>query len=139
MGRRGRNLTDADIKGIVGILDGSTTNLTWAILIDKVERVLGCRYTRQALHKHARIQDAFAAQNKRGADAAGPKKATEVQALADRIARLKTENERLEMENNRLLEQFARWAYNAAIRDLDVVYLNRPLPAIDRAGRKESA
>jgi uncharacterized protein (DUF2235 family) len=139
MGRRGRNLTDADIKAIVGILDGSTTNMTWAMVIAKAERALGCRYTRQALHKHARIQDAFAAQNKGGTDTAGPKKPTEVQALADRIARLNAENQRLEMENNHLLEQFARWAYNAAIRNLDADYLNQPLPAIDRAGRKESA
>ena len=139
MGRRGRNLTDADIRAIVGILDGLSTHLTWAMLIDKAERVLGCRYTRQALHKHARIQDAFAAQNKHGVEAAGPKKPTEVRALADRIARLNAENSRLEMENNRLLEQFARWAYNAAIRNLDAEYLNQPLPAIDRAGRKESA
>lgn len=139
MGRRGRNLTDEDIEKVVRILDGSTTRLSWAMLIEMVDRVLGCRYTRQALHKHNRIQDAFAAQSKRGAHTAESRRPTEVQVLADRIGRLKAENERLEMENNRLLEQFARWAYNAAIRNLDAEYLNRPLPAIDRAGRKESA
>ena len=33
----------------------------------------------------------------------------------ERIDRLKAENERLKNENNSLLEQSARWAYNAPI------------------------
>ncbi len=138
MGRRARNLADADIKTIVGILDGCGTKLTWAALLDRVERTLGCRYTRQALHKHVRIQNAFAAHKKAGADGARKENATEVQLLLERIARLKAENERLEAENGQLLEQFARWAYNASIRNLDAEYLNRPLPPIDRAGRSAS-
>jgi len=43
----------------------------------------------------------------------------ELQAAADRIARLEGENQRLRMENDRLLEQFVRWAYNAYSRGLD--------------------
>lgn len=139
MRRRARNLTDADIEAIVRILDGAGGRLTWAALIDRVERDLGCRYTRQALHKHARIQSAFAAQQRAAADGEREKKPSEMQLLSDRIARLKSENERLEAENSQLLEQFARWAYNASIRNIDPEYLNRPLPPIDRAGRKESA
>lgn len=50
----------------------------------------------------------------------------------DRIARLESENRRLESENNQLLEQFARWAYNAHPRGLDYDFLNRPLPLVNR-------
>lgn len=139
MRKRGRNLNDTDIEAIVRILDGTGNRLTWAALIGKAERALGCRYTRQALHKHARIQNAFAAQKRAGTDAEREKKPSELQLLSDHIARLKRENERLQAENSQLLEQFARWAYNASIRNLDPEYLNRPLPPLDRAGRKESA
>lgn len=45
----------------------------------------------------------------------------------ERIDRLKAEN-----ENNALLEQFARWAYNAHTRGLDEAFLNRALMPVDR-------
>lgn len=44
------------------------------------------------------------------------------------IARLEAENSRLKMENDRLLEQFARWAYNAYSKGVPEEVLNRPLP-----------
>jgi hypothetical protein len=50
----------------------------------------------------------------------------------ERIARLEAENRRLEFENNNLLEQFVRWAYNAATRGLDADFLGRSLPPVDR-------
>jgi hypothetical protein len=45
---------------------------------------------------------------------------------------LEAENQRLQTENDRLLEQFARWAFNAYVRGLGEAELNRPLPEIDR-------
>jgi hypothetical protein len=42
------------------------------------------------------------------------------------------ENQRLKAENDRLLEQFVRWAYNASTRNLDEAFLSRPLPHVDR-------
>ncbi len=56
----------------------------------------------------------------------------ELQAAADRIARLEGENQRLRMENERLLEQFVRWAYNAFSRGLNEQFLSRPLPPTNR-------
>jgi hypothetical protein len=49
-----------------------------------------------------------------------------------RIARLTVENDRLQRENARLLEQFVVWQYNASIRRLSDVDLSRALSAIDR-------
>lgn len=46
--------------------------------------------------------------------------------------RLEAETARLKDENNRLLVQFATWAFNAHTRGLDEVFLNRPLPRISR-------
>jgi DNA-binding transcriptional MerR regulator len=56
----------------------------------------------------------------------------ELQVVNERIARLEAENQRLRMENDRLLGQFVRWAYNAYIRGLDEQFLARPLPIINR-------
>lgn len=56
---RAKNLDDEDIARIVGILDGWSGSLTWDALIDSIEKHLFVRYTRQALHKHVRIRDAF--------------------------------------------------------------------------------
>lgn len=133
---RAKNLKDEDVAKIVGILDGWSGRLTWDLLIDSVERHLFSRYTRQALHKHARIQEAF--EQRKGAMATGgdrPRKLAstpEMQAALDTVARLEGQVERLEAENTRLLEQFARWAYNANIRGLDEAYLNSPLPDVNR-------
>lgn len=134
--RRAKNLSDEDIAKIVGILDGWSGKLTWDLLIEAVERHLFARYTRQTLHKHTRIQDAFEQRKKAlaGERERPSKSATtpEMQAALDKIARLEAQVQRLETENNRLLEQFARWAYNANMRGLEEAFLNSPLPDVNR-------
>jgi hypothetical protein len=135
--KRSRNLSDADIKVILGLLDGWRGRLSWSELIIATERRLGCRYTRQALHKHARIQNAFALQKRTLVDDSGPRPPTTIQMLRDRIARLDAENRRVEAENDRLLEQFARWAYNASTRNIEFDDLDRPLPPVQRSARHE--
>lgn len=134
--KRARNLRDQDIAKVVEILDGWTGKLTWDLLIEAVEKRLFSRYTRQALHKHARIADAFALRKESLARAGGAGRKTvaspELQLAIDQIDRLKAKCERLEAENNRLLEQFVRWAYNAHTRGLDEAFLNRPLPPVNR-------
>ena len=138
--RRARNLTDADIQQIVEILDGWTGKLTWNLLIDAIALRLHSRYTRQALHKHERIRHAFelvknspAVKGKAKERAASP----EMQVALERIAWLEAENTRLKAENERLLEQFVIWAYNAYTRGIDEKTLNRPLPPVNR-GRTPS-
>lgn len=133
---RAKNLDDQDVAKIVGILDGWSGRLSWELLVEAIEKRLFSRYTRQALHKHGRIKDAFALRKgslAKSGDA--PRKlegSPELQAAMARIERLKAENERLEAENTRLLEQFVRWAFNANLRGLDNNFLSQPLPTVDR-------
>ena len=137
--KRSKNLGDAEIKQIVEILDGWSGKLTWELLIDSVELRAFNRYTRQALYKHERIRHAFELKkNERfeGDKDVKPVASPQMQIALERIARLESENRRLESENNQLLEQFARWAYNAHTRGLDHKLLNRPLPPVSRGQTK---
>lgn len=133
---RAKNLTDDDVAKIVEILDGWSGPLRWELLIEDIERRFFTRYTRQALHKHGRIKDAFVGRKEVLASTPGKTKklasSPELQVALDRIERLTGENHRLETENSRLLEQFARWTYNASTRNLDEAFLSQPLPRVDR-------
>lgn len=133
--KRSRNLGDSEIKQIAEMLDGWSGKLSWKLLIDAIELRIFSRYTRQALYKHERIRNAFELKKKEGSeDGKDVKRVSSLpsQITLDRIARLVSENRRLESENNQLLEQFARWAYNAHTRGLDHEFLNRPLPSVNR-------
>lgn len=133
--KRSKNLGDAEIKQIVEILDGWSGKLSWELLIDAIELRMFNRYTRQALFQHERIRHAFNLQKSnsaKGKTGARKVRSLELQVALERIAKLEAENKRLESENNQLLEQFARWAYNAHTRGLDNNFLNRPLPSVNR-------
>jgi hypothetical protein len=131
--KRSRNLRDEDVQAIVSMLDGWSGPLTWNLLIDAVYMRLHCKYTRQTLHKHQRVKIAFEVR-KNNLQAGEPpvRGSAQLQKALERIARLEAENERLITENDRLLEQFARWAFNAYVRGIGEAELNRPLPEIDR-------
>lgn len=132
--RRGKNLSDEAIEQIVRILDGWNEKLTWEALIDAIVLRLHSRYTRQALHKHVRIREAYAMRRVALAEQKGSR-AQGSGALANalrRVERLEAENQRLQEENRRLLEQFVVWAYNAHTRGLDKGFLSQPLPRVNR-------
>ena len=131
---RAPNLDDDHIAEIVSILDGWSGKLSWELLIQAIQKRKQATYTRQALHKHERIRQAFSLRKQLLSDAGPAPKAEspELQAALERIARLEGENARLKAENNALLAQFACWAYNAHTRGLDQAFLSRPLPAVDR-------
>lgn len=133
--KRSKNLGEAEIKQIAEILDGWSGKLTWELLIDAIELRMFNRYTRQALFKHERVRHAFDLRKNELAGGGGEVKrvaSPQLQIALERIARLEAENRRLESENNLLLEQYARWAYNAHTRGLDYHFLNRPLPPVNR-------
>ena len=138
---RGKNLTDDAITQIVRLLDGWNGKLTWDALADAIVARLHCRYTRQTLHKHERIRAAYAlrkqALGKPGKESQ-PVSGQLGEALA-LIDRLKAENQRLEVENQRLLEQFVVWAYNAHCRGLTKEFLSQPLPRVNRDQTTPSA
>jgi hypothetical protein len=134
--KRARNLSPKDVADIVGILDGWTGKLSGESLIDAVERRKHTRYTRQALHRHERVRLAFTVRKKALSGEASTnvsgEQSPELRASLERLARVEAENARLKAENGALLEQFARWAYNAHARGLDKASLNRPLPPVNR-------
>jgi hypothetical protein len=135
-GKRARNLDDAAIEEIVALLDGWTGPLSWQALIEAIDDLMRIRYTRQALNNHERIKLAFY-ERRETLKAAGVSvrvraKSREVTMLLQINARMEAENKRLKHENARLLEQFARWAYNANNRGIHEALLNRPLPEVNR-------
>lgn len=138
--QRSRNLSPEDVELIVGLLDGWGGALTWKGLIESVERRLYFRYTRQALHAHQRIRDAFGLCKERlarGSRKRGEKHISpEMRLLMERLARRDAEVERLKGENQRLMEQFVVWLYNAQIRGIGQTDLGRPLPRVDRGQTK---
>ena len=142
---RAKNIGDDDIAAIVGMLDGWSGKLSWELLIDVIQKRTRARYTRQALHRHERIRSAFSLRKKSlaGSVVRSPDldMSPELKAALDLIDRLRAENQRLKAEAEQLLEQFARWAYNAHTRNLSEGFLNTPLPKPDReqtelAGRR---
>jgi hypothetical protein len=135
--KRAPNLDAAAIKSVVEVLDGWAGKLTWELLIDAVESKIRVKYTRQALHNHVRIAQAFKLRKKglAGAPDDEPiarKTSVEMQTALARIARLEAENTRLSAENERLLIQFAVWMYNAECRGVSKEQLNASLPTAHR-------
>lgn len=136
---RAKNLDDEGISDIVAIIDGWSGKLSWELLLEAVERRLRQRYTRQALNNHTRIAEAFRLRKKSLAglaqQAGRPRRgdaSQELDAALQRLALLEAQNLRLVSENNRLLEQFVRWAHNAYTRGLDKDFLDQPLPVAQR-------
>lgn len=138
--QRSRNLSAEDVELIVGLLDGWSGMLSWKGLIESVERRLYFRYTRQALHAHQRIRDAFGLCKERLARVSRKKGekhvSQEMRLLMERLVRRDAEVERLKAENQRLMEQFVVWLYNAQIRGISQTELGRPLPRVDRGQTK---
>lgn len=136
---RAPNLGGEQIEAICRVLDGWEGKLTWELLIKAIETRQKAQYTRQALSQHSRIKQAFQLTKERFTSQPRSKQpgsrglgATEAQALLERYGRLEAENARLKAENERLLQQFVVWAYNASNRGLDARILNQPLPHVDR-------
>ena len=135
--KRSKNLSDGDIAEIVAILDGWSGKLSWELFIEAIAKRKHTSYTRQTLHKHVRIREAFSLRKKTLSNA--PESSVseddvppELRAALEYTARLQAENTRLKMENARLLEQFVLWAYNAHTHGLDHDFLARPIPKVSR-------
>ena len=135
--KRSRNLSDSDINHIVSILDSWTGPLSWTALVDAVATRVHASYTRQTLHKHERIRNAFLVR-KRDIKIAplSRHRKSEMQKLEERIARLEAQNSRLRSEGDRFLEQFDRWAHNAFTWGMTEKDLNAPLPPTYRGQTK---
>lgn len=125
------HLTSQDIERIVGILEGWRETLTWDLLVEKLIHHGISSYTRQALDRHPQIKSAFVAAKSRLRQSPPAVKRNlpiELEKALERNRRLDAENQRLRLVNNRFIEQFIRWSYNAHLKGCTEDYLNRPLP-----------
>lgn len=129
-----KHMKQADIDAIVDIIRGwPNDRISWEGICEASANIIGRTPTRQTLNAHAKIKDAYAAK-KSGLKVHGPRTAmpSSLAVAAQRIARLQTENDELRMRNDALLEQFAKWQYNAYKHGLREHQLNAELPRIDR-------
>jgi hypothetical protein len=132
------NLTADSIDVIVETIRGWEGRLTWPTLIQAIAKRMRATYTRQALHNHERIRVAYetyrASSHASGTD--GQPVSTALKASMERSQRLELENAERRTREALLLEQFVRWAYNAACRGLSEDFLNQPLPPTNRHGNR---
>jgi hypothetical protein len=136
------NLTNSDVSEIVKIIDSwpMKKNFNWEGLVDEISLRLGKTWSRQSLHKHTLIKYAYDFKKKK-LRVSPPAPMDEdlppdLRVALERIRSLESESERLKMENERLLEQFATWAYNAEGMGLLHV-LHRPLPPVNRGSTRD--
>lgn len=125
-------MRDLQINKICTLIDQWEGKLTWDQLIEKVSPIIGRKMSRTGLWKITRIKNAYSNKKKQLRETKGSAESTlsaGAQKWKDKYEEMKTKAERLEQENHRLLEQFARWAYNSkkSLKDL-----NKALPTPDR-------
>lgn len=127
---------------VVDVLDGWIGKLTWDLLIAEVLRRTGCEYSRFTFAEYPRIADAFAVKKKKlsGTLTREPRTPRDGQILAalDAAERFKAKAERLERENELLLEQFQTWAVNAERYGVTIAKLNAPLALPNRERSKKA-
>lgn len=131
-----RHLTDKDISNVCELLDDwpMDSKLTWDRLVDAVAHDYKLITTRQTLQKQTRIKNAFtevkALVSGNAPKAVAARKRhlpSSLKAAADQLEKRERTIARLEAENNRLLEQFQTWLYNATQHGVTVEQLNEPL------------
>jgi hypothetical protein len=128
-----RHLTEHDIRVLIDLIDAWPGKLTWEGLCDRGGEVFGFRPTRQTLNTHLAVKSAFDAKKKYQKTGLMPSKRPASLAIAEQtIRKLESETARLKFENERLIEQFIRWQYNAQKRGITKAMLDEHLPVIDR-------
>lgn len=131
-----KHLTDKDISNVCELLDDwpMDSKLTWDRLVDAVAHDYKLTTTRQTLQKQTRIKNAFtevkALVSGNAPKAVAARKRhlpSSLKAAADQLEKRERTIARLEAENNRLLEQFQTWLYNATQHGVTIEQLNEPL------------
>lgn len=130
-----KHLTDTDVSNVCELLDDwpMDAKLTWDRLVEAVAHDYSFVTTRQTLQKQPRIKGAFT-EVKKLVSGNSPKAAvrnrhlpSSLKAAADQLETKERKIERLEAENNQLLEQFHTWLYNATQHGITIEQLNEPL------------
>lgn len=134
-----KHMTPKDIEALIRLLDVWEGKLTWETLCDEAAKFIGSRPTRQTLNAHERIKNAYLSRKMHlKAGLIPSKRPASLDIAAQRIRRLEGENSRLKEENDRLLEQFVRWQYNAYKHGMSKAKLDAPLPPIERDSSEKS-
>jgi hypothetical protein len=129
-----KHLKQNDVDAVIEVIrTWSSGKMTWELICESVAGVIGTKPTRQTLNAHSQIKAAFVAK-KSGLKVHGPRTSmpSSLAVAAQRIANQQCGIDELKAINARLLEQFAKWQYNAYKRGMTEDRLNQPLPRIDR-------
>lgn len=133
---RAPDLTPARLQVVLDTLDSWIGKLTWDLLIEAVEKATGIRYSRFTFVEYPQIANAFSLKKDalRGTwKTPGSEPRDErVRAALEQVERYKAKAQRLEYENQLLLEQFVTWAHNAERKGVTMMMLNAPLPKPQR-------
>lgn len=135
---RAPNLTAAMVDRILGWIDSWEGPLTWRLLIEFIHARTGLRYSRTALHYHPRIQKAFSARKRLGAEP-GVARLTYTQQLRASLAKERARCRRIEAERDALMEINLTMSTNAERRGVTEQQLLKPLVKIKRASRRRAA
>lgn len=129
---RSPDLTDEILNSVIELIDNWKGKLTWDLLLDALEKTSGLRYSRFTFAEYPQIANAFALKKDvlRGTWKAEPSQPRDerLKAALEQVERYKSKNQRLEKENQLLLEQFVTWAHNAERKGVSLMTLNKPLP-----------
>jgi len=128
---RSKNLSDDTISIIVQLLDGWASKLTWDHLISAIDFRINQHYTRQALSNHPQIKSAYDATKQRLSDSKVTENIASIDNQTSTIKALEIENNNLKEENKKLLDQVARWVYNAYAMGIKIDELDKPLKVVD--------
>jgi len=139
---RAPDLTEERLQIVLDTLDVWKGKLTWDLLIDAVEKITGITYSRFTFAEYPQIANAFSLKKDvlRGtwkSERSEPRD-ERVRAALEQVERYKAKVQRLEQENQLLLEQFVTWAHNAERKGVTVMMLNAPLPKPQRDRSKEA-
>ncbi|NVO61459.1 hypothetical protein [Photobacterium damselae] len=131
-----KHLTDKDISNVCELLDDwpMDSKLTWDRLVEAVAHDYRLITTRQTLQKQIRIKNAFtevkalvSGNSPKAIAARNRHLPSSLKAAADQLEKRERTIARLEAENNKLLEQFHTWLYNATQHGMTVEQLTEPL------------
>ncbi|HEL4216996.1 hypothetical protein I5U05_010120 [Stenotrophomonas maltophilia] len=134
-------ITKATLPKIMRELDRWDGKLTWPLFCERAAKVLDVpSISKHTMYLYPAVKERFQQRQKdlREARDALPRDFT-LDAAIRRITDLEAQVKRLGDTNNLLLDQFRRWQYNAYANNvrMDLLALDKPLPEVNRSGRRK--
>jgi len=134
-------ITKATLPKIMRELDRWDGKLTWPLFCERAAKVLDVpSISKHTMYLYPAVKERFQQRQKdlREARDALSRDFT-LDAAIRRITDLEAQVKRLEDTNILLLDQFRRWQYNAYANNvrMDLLALDKPLPEVNRSGRRK--